>query len=218
LLAVFVLIPGSLTIWVSLLLKKLQATAKGHTSSYSQHSQGIKGEAVVPAAAVEACSSGSSRHAALSAVSAAAVDALRPGNTGRLLASADGRLQLQLPAMTKQQPLQAGSTGSGSAGHEASGLGANQQLASGAASGGGYLLPVECGRPPLEQLVKSWLATQQQQLAMHHGGHQHSRSSRSSRKQCCTVYGMGPERLVHEVQQLCDAVGGLQFVRKTHQL
>ena len=223
LLAVFVLIPGLLTIWVSLLLLKLRGTAKGRTSSHFQHSHGIQGktvaEAAAAAAAVEACSSGSSRHATLSTVSAAAVDALRPGSMGRLLTGAAGRLQLQLPAFTKQEVMQAGSTDSSSV-QEAPGLEAAQQLASeaGRAPTSGRLLHVEWGRPPLDQLLKAWLATQQQQLLMHHGGQQHSKSSSSSRKQCFTVYGMGPERLVHEVQQLCDAVGGLHFVRKTHQL
>jgi hypothetical protein len=70
----------------------------------------------------------------------------------------------------------------------------------------------ELGRPPLQQLVKSWLATQQQ-LATH----DHS-SSINSGKRSCTVYAMGPEQLVHSVQQLCCDVASLCFVRKTHQL
>lgn len=214
LLAVFVLVPGLLTIWVSLLLLKLRGTAKGSHSSYSQHSHGIKGEATTAAAAREAVSAGSDPQAALRAVSAAAVGAVTSGSTGRLVAAAGGSLQLQLPVMPKQQAMPAGLIGSSSA-QEAPRLDAAQQAASGAA-GGVCLEPVECGRPQLEHLTKAWLATQQQQLAMHC---QHSRrGSGSHRKHCFTVYAMGPERLVHQVQQLCNGVGGLCFVRKTHQL
>lgn len=206
LLVVFVLLPGLLTIWVSLLLLKQRGTAKGGHSSYSQHLHGVKGEATTAAAAAtEAGSAGSGPQAALSAVSAAAVGAVTSGSTGRLLAAADGSLQLQLPVMPKQQAMPTGS----SSAQEAPRLGAAQpEAAAAGAAGGVCLTPVECGRPQLEHLTKAWLATQQQQLTVHR---QHSRHT-------VLVYAMGPERLVQQVQQLCDGVGSLCFVRKTQPL
>lgn len=198
LLGAFVLGPALVTLWASLLLRR---PAKGSSSSCCGssplHQDGVKGEV---AAATEAASCHSRAQSAVNAVSAAAVAAVSSCSSGRLLAAADGSLQLQLPMPPKQPAMHAGSPDSSSPAQEA--------VLQPSAAATSSCLPVESGRPPLQQLVKGWLATQQQ-LVMH--GH-------SSGTRCYTVYGMGPEQLVCEVQQLCDDVAGLSFVRRTHQL
>ena len=201
LLAVFVLGPGLMTLWVSLLLLKLQRHAERSSSSScgTMHAQGAK---CASAAAMDAASSGSVPKTAVGAVAAAAVAAARCSSSGRLLATADVSLQLQLPTLPKQPAMFAGSTAS-SATQEAAQLGVLQS------SGAALCLPVERGRPTLQRLVKGWLATQQQ-LSMH---------EHSGKKRCYAVYGMGPQQLVCQVQQLCDEdAARLCFVQKTHQL
>jgi hypothetical protein len=78
----------------------------------------------------------------------------------------------------------------------------------------GGVFAVEQGRPPLQPLISSWLATlqqlphQQQQQQLQVG-----------------VYGMGPARLCEDTKLLCDTINGqkggkvyLGFVQKTHEL
>lgn len=228
LLVVLVLVPALLTIWVSLLLLKLQRSPTKRSSS-SSSTQGVKGHTpAATAAAVEAglfSTRSSGSLAALSAVSAAAAGAVGPGRMGRLLAAADGSLRLQLPAAAPQQqqdPQSSCTTGSSCAQDATQLASSDARQSVPAADGGGagiaQCIPVECGRPALAQLVKGWLSTQQQQLSGR-PHHQHSKSSSSSHRQHrCTVYGMGPERLVLEAHELCSGVSGVCFVRKTHQL
>lgn len=198
LLAACVLGPGLITLWATLLLLKLSRPAKRSlgNSCGASHTEGGEGKPAVP---VEAANAYSGAQTAVRAVSAAAVAALSCSSSGRLLAAADGSLQLQLPAPPKQQALHA-SAGASSAASAA------QPVPHAAAAS--VCLPVARGRPPLQQLVKGWVATQQQ-LVMH---------AHHSGERCYTVYAMGPEKLVVQVQELCDDVAGLSFVRRTHQL
>lgn len=218
LLVVFVTIPGILVLWGSLLLLKLQQKAQHKYSKISSSTEepiAADGQ-YISSAAGGGVKTGSG---AATAAAAAAVAASVSGGTAKLVTAADGGLQLQLPAVQKQQ------RDSGTACTEPSSTAAGseavhllQQPCNSAWTIQHYksstALAVELGRPPLQQLVKSWLATQQQ-LATHD---HHSSSSSRSRKRSYTVYAMGPEQLVQRVQRLCCDVACLNFVRMTHQL
>jgi hypothetical protein len=212
LLVVLVLVPGLLVLWCSLLLLKLQQKARRKYCKLSSSAQ--EAPATVD---LQYISSAGGAKAALHAATAVAVAASVSDSMVKVGTAVDGGLQLHLPAVQKQQH-EAGTVSADSSTvaseaarllqqpHDSASV-VQQQYDSSTA------VPVELGRPPLQQLVKGWLATQQQ-LATH----DHSSSSSSSGKRSYTVYAMGPEQLVQSVQQLCCDMTPLRFVRKTHHL
>jgi hypothetical protein len=79
---------------------------------------------------------------------------------------------------------------------------------------------VEVGRPPVEELVRSWIAAVQQLPTDSAGS---SSSSKRPQQQQFDVFGMGPTALVASVQLLCDDMNragnvSVNFVQKTHEL
>jgi len=206
LLVAFIAAPELLTLWASLLLLRLQqrkAKCLPQDGSCGPHPHDLEAETSSPGVAAGA--NGRHNNTALTAVSAAAAAATQSGSSARLTTATDGTLQLQLPAAHKQRA--AMYAGSAAAAEAVQPL----QRPSDSASCGSTVTGVECGRPPLQQLVSCWLTTLQQLAPLQH-------SNSSHHKRSCTVYAMGPEPLVQHVQQLCNDVSCLQFVRKTHQL
>lgn len=228
---------GLLTLWGSLLLLKLQQKAQRRCNKFGSHAHdhGFDSAGLLDAGKVGGVSCKGMREGrSAAAVAAAAVAASVSGIKGKLVAAAAGGLQLQLPPTTQQQLKQGvttagsraldavddmvGSTMDGTAEAEAVQL-LQPAVPAQLGSTCPQCIHVELGRPQLKGVVKAWLATQQQQLgARCHNSSRGSAGGAGRSEQCYTVYGMGPEELVMSVQRLCDDVGGLHFVRKTHRL
>lgn len=213
LLVAFIVAPGLLTLWGGLLLLRLQqkkAKCLPQDGSFGPYSNDLEAETSAPGAAAGGANGRhNSTTVTVTAVSAAAAAATQSCSSAKLTTAADGTLELQLLAPHKQHAaIYAGSAAAAEA------VQLLQRPADSASSCGSTVTAVECGRPPLQQLVSCWLATLQHLAPLQHS----SNTSSSHHKRSCTVYAMGPEQLVQYVQQLCDEVPCLQFVRKTHQL
>lgn len=184
LVAASILIPGLSTLWAALLVLRLQQKAKPASCYGSANASSDCRKATAASAA----------KVAVNAAAAAAAATVVAGPSGILTASGDGtlRLQLRLPVACSEQGSLCGTAGNPHQSHQC-------------------YMPVERGRPPLQQLVKAWLATTQQLAA-------EQPSSWVKHSVHCRVYAMGPPALVERVQLLCDGISTVAFVRKTHQL
>jgi hypothetical protein len=164
------------------------------------------------------------------AAAAAAAEIVRHGGCGKVVTCSSGGVHLQLPALhAAHGDLRRRSTNmDGTDMAAAAAAAAAGQLWSGSTAGDEQLplwLPVATGRPPLQQLIESWLATQQQLPQPLHKGAADSHGSSSSTRMLqhgsqlrCSVYAMGPAALVADAQVLCGGIQGLHFVQKAYQL
>jgi hypothetical protein len=240
-----ILLPGTLALWGALAVQRCQASGfsgcplktlwgrvlgRGSSSSSSgggedaenvnkeltQHLLGAAAAATVEEGGVQADSAAAAAAAAAvgpSAVAAAALAAKGFAQLQAAEASAAAAAGSAAPKVQWQLHLPAGDGVVHTRGAQAHGEVHTS------------VFPVEVGRPPLEQLVRSWIASVQQLP----GGLANSSSSSSSsskgqqQQQQFDVFGMGPTLLVASVQLLCDDInkaGGVSvnFVQKTHEL
>lgn len=213
----FMLIPGFIILWVTLLIRKRRSKLSGqHHSSNTQHVWGPGVGACAPAvgtasAAAAAMAGTIQRRVVAKLLSNAPTSPLKT-KAGKDI-GVDSRSHLQLLVPHKSSPTVEISDGT--------------------------VVPVEIGRAPTPPLVKGWLASIQQlpkavvgNTSTNDGieGDDSSAGSTDidSATVNCVVYAMGPPTLVAGVQMLCDDVHRcgkgarkqnirLSFVRKTHE-
>eukprot|EP00879_Flechtneria_rotunda_P005830 GHRR01006134.1.p1 GENE.GHRR01006134.1~~GHRR01006134.1.p1 ORF type:complete len:902 (+),score=349.32 GHRR01006134.1:184-2889(+) len=223
-----ILVPGSALLWFTLLVKHFQAAGVSNSKATgaTEHKQrkdleqqqeqqqqltepllGTDGAKTSAAAAAAACPVAAMAAAALAArefcqlkpsTAAGAVDGIIADK------AAHSVWELQIPAAA------AATEGTGG-----SHIGVTA-----------VTTPVETGRPPLIELINSWLAARKQ-LPNSDGscGSSSSSGGRLQQQQQYAVYAMGPTKMVADVQLLCDDINQrpgssvyLDYVQKTHEL
>jgi hypothetical protein len=227
----FILIPGTLALWGTLAVQRCQAAGfngcplktlwtrafssgsrNGEVHSVKKElSQHLLGAAAIDHAAAAAIEEGCVYADTAAAVGPSAVAAAALAAKGfaefkaAAAAAAAGDAAAAAPKVQWQLHIPAGDAEVHTTGAEVHG-------------GVSGVFTVEVGRPPVEQLVKGWVASVQQLPTDLAGS-----SSSKRQQQQFDVYCMGPTPLVATVQLLCDDMNkagnvSVNFVQKTHEL